>query len=500
MPITQRPGTRLLDVLRAYRSPAHRSPDARSPAPPPPTAWPAPTPQTRSPSPTDPGYVTAASGDATSSLGSAARINGSMTRNALPSPGVLETSVRPPWASAIEATIDSPEPGATARAGPRRIGAEEALEHAVEIGGVDAGAFVGDLDHRLLAAATHRYGDGGVGWAVGARVGEQIADGLTQPGVVATDFEVVVGFQRHGAVGFDRPGVGDELLDERGDAPPAPAPAAGPGRAVPAAAGRRQARPCGPIQPRSGASRWPGRPGVRRRHGETARRSRAPTSAESAARARRRPRTGAAGFRRRWRSANASSMWASIAFSAIPRRPTSVRGSVCSTRRDRSPAAISPAVASIRTSGRMPTPIRCVGQDADEGEYDHADHDLILGQFRDRRVDVAEWGSRHCAYRVERCRRGQHPVPPGAGIAFRRGAEGCALTVGQVDPAVENASTLSDVGPERAAGQDASVDYSRGPLLRRRELLVEPIEHERLEVVVRRHRRGDQPEARRAAR
>ena len=55
-----------------------------------------------------------------------------------------------------------------------------------------------------------------------------------------------------------------------------------------------------------------------------------------------------------WRSAKARSIWPSIAFSARPRRPTSVRGVAGATRRERSPAAIAPAVAPMRSSGRSP--------------------------------------------------------------------------------------------------------------------------------------------------
>ncbi len=55
-----------------------------------------------------------------------------------------------------------------------------------------------------------------------------------------------------------------------------------------------------------------------------------------------------------WRSAKACSSRSSIAFSAMPSRPTSVRGSVDSTRCERSPPAIAPAVCSMRLSGSNP--------------------------------------------------------------------------------------------------------------------------------------------------
>ena len=52
------------------------------------------------------------------------------------------------------------------------------------------------------------------------------------------------------------------------------------------------------------------------------------------------------------RSANASSIWPSIALSAPPRRPISLVPPPGSTRRERSPAPIAAAVSSMRRSGR----------------------------------------------------------------------------------------------------------------------------------------------------
>ena len=54
----------------------------------------------------------------------------------------------------------------------------------------------------------------------------------------------------------------------------------------------------------------------------------------------------------RSRAWNEASIWASIAFSARPSRPTSVAGSCSGTRRDRSPAAMAAAVCSMSVSGR----------------------------------------------------------------------------------------------------------------------------------------------------
>ena len=55
------------------------------------------------------------------------------------------------------------------------------------------------------------------------------------------------------------------------------------------------------------------------------------------------------------RAANASSSRSSMRLSASPSRPTSVRGSVVSTRCERSPPAIAAAVWPMRSSGSRPT-------------------------------------------------------------------------------------------------------------------------------------------------
>ena len=62
----------------------------------------------------------------------------------------------------------------------------------------------------------------------------------------------------------------------------------------------------------------------------------------------------ASATKRRSRRSDASSR-SSIVFSASPRRPTSVRGSARSTRRERSPTVIESAVAVIAASGRRPS-------------------------------------------------------------------------------------------------------------------------------------------------
>ena len=63
-----------------------------------------------------------------------------------------------------------------------------------------------------------------------------------------------------------------------------------------------------------------------------------------------------------WRREKASSSRSSMPLSAIPSRPTSVRGSVASTRWERSPPAIRPAVWPMRSSGS--SPIRTTTQPA----------------------------------------------------------------------------------------------------------------------------------------
>ncbi len=73
------------------------------------------------------------------------------------------------------------------------------------------------------------------------------------------------------------------------------------------------------------------------------------------------------------RCANACSRRSSIAFSASPSRPTSVRVVAGLTRRESSPAAISPAVTSMRSSGRRPrrTTKKAVTAEREQHADDH---------------------------------------------------------------------------------------------------------------------------------
>ena len=161
--------------------------------------------------------------------------------------------------------------------------------------------------------------------------------------------------ERDRAVGVDGRQVGQRVAGHRHQVDRRPVPAGGPGRGGPAAAGPRRAGPCGRPRPRCGA--WPG-PGPRAvppPPGGTARRSPGWWSAGVrsswlASATKRRSRSSEAD-----RSAKAVSIWLSMAFRARPSRPISVSGSAGSTRRERSPPAMSPAVAAMRSSGSSPS-------------------------------------------------------------------------------------------------------------------------------------------------
>ena len=86
------------------------------------------------------------------------------------------------------------------------------------------------------------------------------------------------------------------------------------------------------------------------------------------------------------RAWNAVSIWLSIVFSDRPRLPISVRGSRSGTRRFRCPAAISPAVSSISTSGRRfarTTATPAMRQDAhDDDAHDQVGRGQVAGSSR----------------------------------------------------------------------------------------------------------------------
>ena len=84
-----------------------------------------------------------------------------------------------------------PEPGAAVARGARRVGAVEALEHPLGLGGRDAGPLVGDHDRgaaggRGVGAQPHAA----LGRRVADRVVEQVGDHLVQPLGVAGGLQV----------------------------------------------------------------------------------------------------------------------------------------------------------------------------------------------------------------------------------------------------------------------------------------------------------------------
>ena len=174
---------------------------------------------------------------------------------------------------------------------------------------------------------------------------------------------------------------------------PAPARAGGPGRAGPAAAGRRPARPCAPTRLRSGASRCPGR---RALGGATPEQLRV-----AAHRGERRAQlVGGVGHE--------------------PPQPVLGRLSLCERLLDLAEHRVQrdPEAADLRARvGLLHPPGQVAGRDlgrraldsrqrahahadqgiseaTDEGQHDHADDHLVLGQLRDRRVHVAQRGGR----------------------------------------------------------------------------------------------------------
>ena len=198
---------------------------------------------------------------------------------------------------------------------------------------------------------------------------------------------------------------------------PAPPGAAGPGPARPAAGGPRPGRPCGWPPPRSACSALlpPGLVGEAA-PAAAARRSPGWRSGACAARARRRPRTGAAAprrptsRRRRPRSGSASRSGPS------PRRPTSVPGRPSGTRRVRSPEAMASAVPAIWRSGRRPrrtttrtsTPMASSTARLASSSTLRSEASVSLVGFSDRDVISVPWGTvtatvRYCAVGVALC-------------------------------------------------------------------------------------------------
>ena len=89
-------------------------------------------------------------GSACASAGSSGA-RGNTTRKVAPRPGVESTSARPAVRLGDGRHDRQPQAAAAAGARPRRVGAEEALEHALGVVRREARAAVGHLDHGLLA-------------------------------------------------------------------------------------------------------------------------------------------------------------------------------------------------------------------------------------------------------------------------------------------------------------------------------------------------------------
>ena len=180
---------------------------------------------------------------------------GSVTTKAAPPPSALAALTRPPWAATIAGHDREPEPGAALAALAPALGAPEALEQRVRVVGGEAGAVVADLEPDLAVLAA----DGDVDRAAGGRVHERVAD------EVAEHLAQLVGVAEHdrGAVGVDARSRGrgrsrgrraTASRGERGRGRPRRAGRRRPRRAAPASAGPRPARPCARPRPRSAAS------------------------------------------------------------------------------------------------------------------------------------------------------------------------------------------------------------------------------------------------------
>ena len=251
-----------------------------------------------------------------------------------PGPSVTERS--PPWAAAMACASDSPSPAPPGVAGAGGVATGEPLEDAAlqrprgcpapssrtvttgrpvacdlrwtpTVTVVPAGVCLRALPRRLASTWCSRLlvpGDG-----------DRLIAEVEEPAVV----------RRHDA------GIAHGLEHHLRQVHLARAPAAAPRRDGPAGAGPRPARTSGTPRPRpcpSPASQRAPRPGTR--HGGSARRTPGSWRAASAARARRRRRTGAPAARCGAARRGRSSTWPSSVLSAAPTWPTSVRSSVSS--------------------------------------------------------------------------------------------------------------------------------------------------------------------------
>ena len=248
-----------------------------------------------------------------------------------------------------------PEAGAGRPALAPGLGAPEAVEERVGIVRRQPRAVVADADPDVVAervTVTSTGVAGGV-WttALRSRLASTWRSSPGSPSTVAPR----LGVELERALGRGRPRVVDRVARDLRDVDRRAAPGRAARRAARARAGPRRAGPSGPPPPRSAASRGRPPPACASRPSGTAPRSRGSTRAACAARARRRTGSGAAAPPTPASRENATSSRSSIALSASPSRPTSVRFVAGSTRRERSPPAMIPAVVPMRSSGRRPS-------------------------------------------------------------------------------------------------------------------------------------------------
>ena len=140
---------------------------------------------------------------------------GNTTRKVAPRPGA-EFDLGPAPVGLGDGRHDrQPQAAASAGPRPRRIGAEEALEHPLGVVRREARAAVGHLHHGLLALGAHANSHGGAPRRVGPRVAQQVAHHLAQADVVPLHHDRSPLVEVDGPVGLDHAGVGDQVPHER---------------------------------------------------------------------------------------------------------------------------------------------------------------------------------------------------------------------------------------------------------------------------------------------
>ena len=299
----------------------------------------------------------------------AAEDRGSVTRNVVPAPGMLSSRD----AAAVRLDDRGHDRQAEARAAvvarARGVAAVEALEDVCGLLGVEPGPGVGDLEHGAAAAS---------------RRTRTVA--AASAGVCARTFasRLSTTWRRRSASPVTVTAAGASSASGRAGSIACAASIASPASAVRSSGRASSGRPW---SSRASSSRSPTSRPMRRvsrwmpviERSRSAGRSRAPRSKSSAyaltAAIGVRSSCEASEMKRRRRaseaerSANASSICPSIAFSAPPSRPISVVPPSGSTRRERSPAPMAAAVSSMRRSGRR------LASDQPEAEQERArDH------------------------------------------------------------------------------------------------------------------------------